>query len=77
MPAPTKVETLSLQQCADELGIHRSVVTRMAKNGQFPSIQSGRRWITLRPWFEDFKRTYPFPLKPPPGAVHAVSEAPE
>lgn len=74
------VETMTMVQVADELGYDPALVSKMMREGKGPGIPVGeRRFVILRSWFEDWKKTLPMnwsqPIVPldPTDDPHAIT----
>jgi hypothetical protein len=59
MSQPAPVERVTIQQLATELGIDKSLASRMLREGKGPGIPLGHRILILRPWVEQWKETLP------------------
>jgi excisionase family DNA binding protein len=57
LPDPIEKPVLTLEECADLLGIGRSTVYEAAKTGQIPVRRINRRWLVpteaLRNWLAE------------------------
>ena len=53
--ADTDTPNLTLQEVADELGVHYMTAYRYVRIGMLPASKQGRSWVVSRSDFEDFR----------------------
>lgn len=68
------VETLTLVQLAAELGYDKELVSRLLREGKGPGIPVGqKRFIILRTWVDEWKKTIPQNWVSPPYELAVAS----